>query len=331
MSVRFTVRVPATSANLGPGFDCMGIALNLFNEMSIETGQPFSIEIEGESAELLPRNEENVVVQTMFKVFNHVGATRVPRDFKLHLVNHIPIASGLGSSATAIVGGILLANAMLEHFEPGRVMSNEEQLLFATDMEGHPDNVTAAFRGGACLSCVDQHGLQTFTLPIPNNLFFVVAIPYFMLPTEEARHILPKQVSREDAIYNISQASRLVLALSSGQLELLKVGFGDRLHEPYRRPLIPGFSDIHKAATKAGALTTTLSGAGPSILAWCDSETRASVVADEITRTWRELNVPCRTEVYQVCLSQTGVAVLEHPTPFDSALLSQTFRDETGV
>lgn len=326
MSVRFTVRVPATSANLGPGFDCMGIALNLFNEMSVETNQPFSIKIEGESAELLPTNEENVVVQTMFKVFDHVGATRVPRDFNLHLVNHIPIASGLGSSATAIVGGILLANAMLEHFEPERAMSNHEQLLFATDMEGHPDNVTAAFRGGACLSCMDEHGLQTFTLPIPDNLFFVVAIPYFMLPTEEARNILPKQVSREDAIYNISQAGRLVLALSSGQLELLKVGFGDRLHEPYRRPLIPGFSDIHKAATKAGALTTTLSGAGPSILAWCDSEAAAWGVADEITLTWQEYNVPCRAEIYQACLSETQVEMVISPAPFNNESRSQTLR-----
>lgn len=318
MSHRFTVRVPATSANLGPGFDCMGVALNLFNEMSIETGHPFSVEIEGEAASLLPTNEQNSVVDTIYKVFDRVGATKVPREWKLRLVNHIPIASGLGSSATAIVGGILLANALLVQYEPERAMSQEEQLNFATELEGHPDNVTPAIQGGACLSCVDDHAIQTFPLPVPKHLYFVVAVPYFMLPTEESRTVVPQQISRQDAIYNISQAGRLVLALSTGKLDILRGGFGDKLHEPYRRPLIPGFAEVHKAATRAGALTTTLSGAGPSILAWCDDEATAWQVADEITLAWREHNVPCRTEVYQTCHTETAVEVVALPMPSES-------------
>lgn len=309
MSARFTVRVPATSANLGPGFDCMGIALNLFNEMTVEVGVPFSVVIEGESSSLLPANRENTVVKTMFTVFERTQSTQVPQDWRLTLTNHIPVASGLGSSATAIVGGILLANAMLEQYDPTRAMTRAGQLQLAAELEGHPDNVTPAMQGGACLICVDDHGAQTFPLPIPDHLFFVVAIPYFMLPTEESRNVVPRSVSRADAVYNVSQAARLVLALSSGQLEMLRIGFGDRLHEPYRRALIPGFAEVHKAATRAGAVTTTLSGAGPSVLAWCDNEAAAWQVADQMTLTWREHNVPCRTDVYQACKTETRVEV----------------------
>lgn len=295
----------------------MGVALNLFNEMSIETGHPFSIEIEGESASLLPKNEQNTVVGTIFQVLQRVGATRVPREWRLRLVNHIPVASGLGSSATAIVGGILLANALLLQFEPERAMSEAEQLSMAAELEGHPDNVTPAMRGGACLSCVEPEGTQTFTLPVPEHLWFVVAIPSFMLPTEESRHVVPQQVARRDAVYNIAQASRLVLALSTGQLEILQGGFGDRLHEPYRRPLIPGFAEVHKAATKAGALTTTLSGAGPSILAWCDAEAVAWKVAQAITVAWGEHKVPCRTEIHRAHQGPTRVEVAGLSTALD--------------
>ena len=311
MTTRFTVKVPATSANLGPGFDCMGIALNVFNEMTVEVGRPFSVRIEGESASLLPADERNSVVQTIHRVFERVGATNAPREWALSLLNHIPVASGLGSSATAIVGGILLANAMLKRYEPERTMTRSEQFDFATELEGHPDNVTPALQGGACVVCIDDYGAQTFPLPIPPNLHFVVATPYFMLPTEESRHVVPKQVSRADAVYNISQAARLVAALASGNLDWLRIGFGDRLHEPYRRPLIPGFDEVHRTAIRAGAVTTTLSGAGPSVLAWCDNDGTAWQVADQITLTWREHNVPCRTEVYQVCTAETKVQVSE--------------------
>lgn len=303
----FTVQVPATSANLGPGFDCMGVALNLFNEMTVEAERPFEVDIEGESASLLPTNRDNAVVQTMQVLFDRVGAAAIP-DFKLRLVNRIPVASGLGSSATAIVGGLLLANALVEWYEPKRALSRTELQDLATELEGHPDNVTPALRGGACLICNDDKGgSQTFAIPVPDNLFFVVAVPYFMLPTKESRNVVPMTVPREDAVYNISQAARLALALGTGQLDILRGGFGDKLHEPYRRSLVPGWKDVHQKAIRAGAIATTLSGAGPSMLAWCDDESTAWQVADQMTLTWREHNIPARTEVYQASAKETTV------------------------
>ncbi|MBX6352616.1 MAG: homoserine kinase [Thermoflavifilum sp.] len=307
----FTVRVPATSANLGPGFDCMGIALALFNEMTLRPGRPFALHISGESASLLPRDRKNAVVQAMEYLWERCGSERVPREFELHLHNRIPVAAGLGSSASAIVGGLLLANAVVAHYDPVRALRQADVLALAVELEGHPDNVAPALLGGAILTCQDDHGLHTFSIPVPDHLCFVVAVPYFTLRTEESRTVVPTQVSRADAIHNIAQASRLTLALVTGNLDLLRGGFGDKLHEPYRLSLIPGYHEVKRAASRAGAITTTLSGAGPSMLAWCDTETVAWQVADQMTLTWREHGVPCRTEVHRVCRRETTVEMRE--------------------
>jgi homoserine kinase len=307
----FHVQVPATSANLGPGFDCMGIALNVFNELTLRVGRPFAIHISGESASLLPRDRTNAVVQAMERLFERAGSDKIPREFELTLHNRIPVAAGLGSSASAIVGGLLLANALVAYYDPGKALRPSDLLALAVDIEGHPDNVAPALRGGAVLTCQDDNGLHTFAIPVPEHLCFVVAVPYFTLRTEESRTVVPSQVSRQDAVHNIAQAARLTLALATGNLDLLRGGFGDRLHEPYRLSLIPGYHEVKRAASRAGAITTTLSGAGPSMLAWCDSEYTAWQVADQMTLTWREHGVPCRTEVYQVCRRETAVRV-EH-------------------
>lgn len=308
--MKASVRVPATSANLGPGFDCMGIAIELFNEMSVETGQPFSVEISGESANLLPATRENAVVKTMQVLFDRAGCSDLGDDWKLTLTNNIPVASGLGSSASAIVGGLLLANALVA--DAGRdKLSNRQLLDIAVELEGHPDNVAPALLGGASLSYVDDHGTHTFAVPVPTALCLVVAVPYFTLHTEHSRTVVPATVSRADAVYNIAQASRLTLALCTGNLELLRGGFADRLHEPYRQPLVPGYADVRRAAIRGGALALTLSGAGPSLLAWCADEGAAWQVADQMTLSWREHGIPCRAEVYRPCLQETVVHVME--------------------
>lgn len=304
---RFRVRVPATSANLGPGFDCMGIALDLHNEMILQVGGPFSVIVTGESASLLPTTRENVVVRAMDKLLQAAGSDKVPMEWQLELNNAIPVASGLGSSATAIVGGLLLANALLEAYDPPRALSRHGILAMATEMEGHPDNVAPALAGGACLSVPDGDTPHTFALPVPEHWVFVVATPYFQLLTEESRHVVPKMVSRADAVYNIAQASRLTLAFCTGDLGLLRGGFADRLHEPYRRALIPGYVEVRRAAIRAGAATVTLSGAGPSALAWCADDGVAWQVADQITLAWREHGIPCRTDVHRVCRGETRV------------------------
>lgn len=304
----FRVRVPATSANLGPGFDCMGVALGVFNEMRADVGHPFSVNIAGESAEMLPTDKSNAVVKAIVTVFNQVGISEIPWNWRLSLHNDIPVGSGLGSSATAIVGGVLLGNALVNHFYPGKAMHRSDVLALAVELEGHPDNVTPALLGGACLSCLDDHGLRTLTIPVPPNLYFVVATPYFTLYTEDSRRVLPQQVSREDAVYNVAQAARLTLALTTGDISLLRGGFGDRLHEPYRQQLIPGYAEVRRVALRNGAVAATLSGAGPSMLAWCEDEASALTAADAMTLEWREHGIPCRTDVYK---AHTGETVVE--------------------
>jgi homoserine kinase len=309
--LQFRVKVPATSANLGPGFDCMGLALELFNEIVVETEVPFSIEMTGESAHMLPGDRTNAVVQAMDTLLAKIGSKRVPTDWRLRQHNAIPVAAGLGSSASAIVGGLLVANAMVEHYDPDAAWTRQALLDLAIEMEGHPDNVTPAMLGGAWLSVVDALHTQSYPLPLPEQLVFSVAVPEFPLRTEDARRVLPSQISRTDAIWNTAQASRLTLALCTGNLKLLSGGFDDRLHEPYRRKLIPGFDEVRQAAIRVGAITTTLSGAGPSVLAWCESEEIAASAADEMKLAWHHLQIECRTYVLKPCRVETRTEKLE--------------------
>jgi len=309
MRRQFRVNVPATSANLGPGFDCMGIAVSLFNEMVIDVDYPFSVHIEGEAAELLPHDETNVVVQAIRKVLDVTGTVNVPKNWKLSLHNRIAVAGGLGSSASAIVGGLLLGNALVADYDESRKLHRQELLDLAIAWEGHPDNVTAALLGGAWLSYHDNSGHHSLSIPLPQQLVFVAAVPFFQLQTEQSRRVVPHHVARSDAIFNIAQASRLMLALSTGKLDMLRGGFGDRIHEPYRKTLIPGYEDVRQAAVRAGALTVTLSGAGPTMLAWCDNMGAAWQVADMMTLSWREFGIPCRADVYHPILGETVVDV----------------------
>lgn len=299
MRRRFEVSVPATSANLGPGFDCMGIALRLYNDIELETGAPFEVVLEGEGTELLPTDRGNVVIAAIDKLLDEVGATRVPRDWRVRMVNRIPVGSGLGSSASAIVGGLVIGNALAQAFQPECAISTADVLRMAAEMEGHPDNVTPALLGGATLSCPDDIGTHNFSIPIPSHLHFVVAVPYFALYTEESRKVVPTSFSRSAAVFNSSQSARLILAMTTGNLAILRGGFGDKLHEPYREPLIPGYADVKRQALHAGALAVTLSGAGPSMLAWCDEEHKAWEAADEMTLAWREHGIACETHVFQ--------------------------------
>ncbi|QSO54786.1 homoserine kinase [Alicyclobacillus curvatus] len=305
---QFRTQIPATSANLGPGFDSMGIAFGLVNEMILTTHEAFGVDITGESASMLPTDRSNVVVQAIDRVIKEAGLSDVP-EYHLALHNHIPVAGGLGSSASAIVGGLMLGNQLVAEFAPDKALSPYALLDLAIAIEGHPDNVTPAMFGGAWLCITDAGNTRTFRLPVPAALSFAVAIPNFPLPTEAARKVLPDVIPRADAAYNAAQAARLVLALTTGQLELLRGGFQDRLHEPYRKTLIPGYDDVRRAAIRSGALTVTLSGAGPSMVGWCESESVAMQAADEMTLAWRMYNVECVTDVFTVYLDTPEVTV----------------------
>jgi homoserine kinase len=258
---KISVRVPATSANLGSGFDCLGIALEVYLDLEVETGAPaLQVKLSGEGESHLPTGPGNLLVRSMAAVFKTQGKKLSPLLVRVH--NDIPLARGLGSSAAATVAGLLAGNALL-----GNVLAKDELLELATQAEGHPDNVAPALFGG-CVLCVDSdEGLTWTGVPVPDSLQAVLFVPDFPMATSEARAVLPVHVPRRDAIYNVGRAALLVAALASGQLELLGQAMEDRLHQPYRAKIFPAMPRLIEAARQAGAFGACLSGAGSSILA----------------------------------------------------------------
>ena len=257
----FLIRVPATSANLGPGFDCLGLALDLWNEIEVEiTGDHLQIIVEGEGKSSVPANQNNAIFKAM-KTYADQYHRSLPSGIKLHCRNYIPLGAGLGSSAAAAVGGILAASAILELAE-----DQNDQLNCATQIEGHPDNVAPCLLGGLVSAVIENGQVTARNLPI-TPLSLVIVVPDFHFPTKASRATLPEKVSRQDVIFNLSRLVCLTDALAKGDLELLPVAMQDRIHQPYRIPLIPGASAAMSAAREAGAAAVVLSGAGPSLLA----------------------------------------------------------------
>lgn len=264
--MKIHVNVPATTANLGPGFDALGLALNLWNEADFtlrEDGQ-ICLMVEGEGKEILPTNAENAVAQAALQIFELAGET-CP-GLQIACLNRIPLGSGMGSSSAAMLTGMLGANGLL-----GNPMSEEQILKLAIETEGHPDNVAPAMLGGLVASIVHQDRVVSMRLPARANhgsIHATVVLPDFDFPTQHARSILPKQVERQDAIYNISRAVLVTEALRTGDLTLLGIAMKDSLHQPYRLPLIPGAVAALEAAKQAGAAAVALSGAGPGLIAF---------------------------------------------------------------
>lgn len=267
-------RVPATSANLGAGFDCLGLALELHNDVGLTPGGPFRVEIVGEGADTLPRDRANLVARTVFRYFETIG--RPAPSFSLRLVNRIPMTGGLGSSSTAIVGGLLVANRLA-----GDALEPDDLLRLACEMEGHPDNVTPAMLGGLVLSVMESGRPIPIQIPLPEQLRAVLFLPRFSISTREARRRLPARVSLQDAVFNASRAALLVAAMSAGRLDLLRVATQDRLHQPYRQVLFPSMTELFDAALKAGALGVWLSGAGSALMALVDTDPRLVIEAFE--------------------------------------------------
>lgn len=258
--MRVHVRVPATSANLGPGFDALGLALELYNEVVAEEADRVTVKIEGEGADRLARDGANVVARGVKLVYEAAG-----RPFKgcaLDCVNRIPTARGLGSSAAAWVAGLVAGNALL-----GAPLSKDALLALAARAEGHPDNVAAAIFGGLTVSCGTPHGVTAVALPVTKRLAWVVLVPEVTSATAEARALLPRSVPREDAIFNVQRVALLLAGLQAELPAALSVALEDRLHQPYRLKLFPWMPDVTSAARAAGALGCVLSGAGPSLLA----------------------------------------------------------------
>ncbi len=284
------MRAPATSANLGPGFDCLGLTLDLWNEVSAVAGV---LQVAG---------EETLIHRAARAVFNSVGA-EYP-GFELQCTNRIPFARGLGSSSAAIACGILIANHCL-----GSPLSEAGLLDLATTLEGHPDNVVPCLLGGVRVATVAKSGrVVQARVPVALSLRAVAFIPEHNVPTADARGVLPSSVSLADALFNVARSSLLVAALASGQHEALAEATRDRLHQPYRLSLYPSGATLLDSAMQAGALGAFTSGAGPSILALCADELQANAVGAAFETTALRLGEPGRT--LQMSLIERGAHVV---------------------
>jgi len=301
--MRVHVRVPATTANLGPGFDVLGLALDLWNETiwTPTCDGEIRVTISGEGEDILPTDATNPIVAAALSLYDRVGATC--EGLRVHCINRIPLRSGLGSSSAALVSGLLGANALL-----GEPFSREEILRLAIETEGHPDNVAPAMLGGLVVSILHDERVVSIKLPARAHrapLRATVVLPNFEFPTEYARSILPQTVDRQDAIFNISRAVLVVEALRTGDLDLLGKAMDDRLHQPYRLPLIPGALSALEAARRAGAAAVALSGAGPSLIAF--SSDWNPEIGEAMRREFERAGLEVR--VFHLRISERGAQV----------------------
>jgi homoserine kinase len=301
--MKILVKVPATTANLGPGFDALGLALDLWNEAEFSATQDRQIivTVKGEGEGILPTDANNSIVDAALHIFDL--AKKPCTGLRINCINRVPISSGLGSSSAAMLTGMLGANALL-----GSPLSDEEILKLAIETEGHPDNVAPAMLGGLVASIVYEERVISLKLPARANrspVHVTIVLPDFDFPTKQARAILPKQVERKDAIYNISRAVLVTEALRTGDLDLLGKAMTDALHQPYRIPLIPGAQAAMEAAHHAGAAAVALSGAGPSLIAFSSKQDPAVGLA--MKRAFESAGLTAR--IFELGTSYEGAEV----------------------
>ncbi|MEG4499684.1 homoserine kinase [Microcoleus sp. F10-C6] len=301
-----TVTVPATTANLGPGFDCIGAALSLYNRFQFSRLEPSATEklkitVTGEEAAKVKTDDSNLAYQAFLKLYDRLQQS--PPPAAIHIDMQVPLARGLGSSATAIVGGLVGANQLA-----GAPLSQVEVMQLAIELEGHPDNVVPALLGGCRLAASNPPGASWEICDIPwhPNIVPVVAIPDFELSTAEARRVLPAEYSRADAIFNAAHLGLLVRALETGNENWLRCALQDKIHQPYRQSLIRGYEAVQQAALNAGACGMVISGAGPTLLALTDA-TNADAVVREMAAAWMEFGV--KADVRAIELDTQGAQV----------------------
>ena len=280
-----TVTVPATTANLGPGFDCIGAALTLYNKFKFtplaEGG--LIISVTGKEAEGVQTDENNLLYQAFVKFYQYIG--QKPPSVKMEIDLGVPLARGLGSSATAIVGGLVGANQLAD-----APLSVLEVMKLAIAMEGHPDNVVPALLGGCRRAASSGDSWEICDVPWYGDIIPVVAIPDFELSTSEARQVLPPQVTRSDAIFNTAHLGLLLRGLQTGQEQWLRTALQDKLHQPYRQALIPGYDAVNAAALGAGAYGMVISGAGPTLLALVN-QLHSQAVQEAMLSAWQSAGI----------------------------------------
>ena len=287
------VAAPATTANLGPGYDCLGMALDIWNTVEVEplaAGEASSVLVSGEGEGELEAGQENLVYRSMEFLCREIGRELPP--VRVSCSNEIPLARGLGSSAAAIAGGLVAANALL-----GGGFSQRDLLEMAATIEGHPDNVAAAVTGGLQLVVTEENTLYTVPVSIPAAMHVVLYIPDRRISTADARSVLPLQLPVADAVHNMSRVALLVAGMATNHPEYLDIATQDRLHQPYRQPLFPAMKLLMKAARDAGALGAFLSGSGSTVLAL--TQGREMTVAYEMAEAARQAAVEGMVKVTQ--------------------------------
>jgi homoserine kinase len=257
------IQAPATSANLGSGFDSLGIALKLYNQVWMEESD--AVDISCKDDIVVPTDESNLIFWAAKRMYEQCGR-KLP-GLKIIQMNNIPMARGLGSSSACIVSGILGANRLL-----GSPLSQQDLINLAAQIEGHPDNTTPAIEGGLAASAIEAGRVYSVSVPVSEKIRFALFIPPFELKTEKARSVLPQQYSRSDAVYNLSRSALMAASLFSGRLENLRVAVQDKIHQPYRAGLISNLDDVFRLSYELGSLGTYISGAGPTLVAMIETD-----------------------------------------------------------
>lgn len=259
------LRVPATSANMGAGFDSLGVAVGLYNRMTVEE-IPEGLQIVNKNAQsYVPKDKNNLIYRAMLTFFEHVGYE--PRGYRITQNSQIPMTRGLGSSSACIIGGMLAANII-----SGRKLSYDEIIHLAAKMEGHPDNVGPALYGGFCVSLMDNDRTIVKSTKLKNHIKFAVIIPDFFVATKKSRGVLPTSVDFKDAVFNVGHVSMFQAAMLSGDMEALRIGVQDKLHQQYRKNYVDGMDEIFEKTYSLGSNATYLSGSGPTILSILDDD-----------------------------------------------------------
>jgi len=316
---RIRVRVPATIGNVGPGFDALGLALDIHNEVVLSADDPqpvagraladalakiaLHVDVEGEAADQIERDRRNLIFRAACEVFSAVGCA--PARMSLALRNAIPFERGLGSSAAATVAGVAAANALC-----GRPLDTRALLDIASRIEGHPDNAAPALMGGLTVCMKIDTGARALRFDVPDAYRIVLCIPEVRISTAAARNVMPESVSLDDAVFSMSRAAALVGLLTRGETDGLREALDDRLHQPYRLPLVKGLAEALQAALSAGALGAIVSGSGPTLAAFVPAggKTNTSAVGDAMAEALKAAGTQSAARLTSP--SAAGVVVL---------------------
>ncbi len=293
------VRVPASTSNLGAGFDAIGLALELFLDVEMSFSDTLQIDCSGQDGGEIAVDERNLVYTSALNVFRLAGAHIHP--LRIVIENQVPLSRGLGSSGAATVAGMLCANELV-----GAGLSKNEILSMAVQKEGHPENVSASLLGGMTLSCFGDQGLVTKKVPVADeHLKAVVVIPQVAVPTQGARKVLPAMVSHKDAVFNLQRSALLSYAFLTGDYDVLRDAMQDRLHQPYRKHLLPGYDEFVRIAYESGGLGVSISGSGSTIICF------ARDAAEQVCAAWQlraeQLAIEAEAKVLSTCNSGAQV------------------------